>query len=158
MYAIIESGSKQLRVSTGSVIQIEKLEGEVGTQLTLDKVLFCSNLPSAEGDKKAEVLLGRPYLDGAKIETEIVGQGRGDKILTVKKKRRTGYKLTKGHRQYYTDLLITKVENGKGQSAELDKQEKEKILKKFFTSLAPKGDKVSRKPKKAKDKTKTITK
>ena len=126
MYAIIESGSKQLRVSTGSVIQIEKLEGEVGTQLTLDKVLFCSNLPSAEGDKKAEVLLGRPYLDGAKIETEIVGQGRGDKILTVKKKRRTGYKLTKGHRQYYTDLLLQKLRTVRVSPQNLTSKKKKK--------------------------------
>jgi large subunit ribosomal protein L21 len=80
MYAVIQSGGKQYRVQPGDVLQVEKLEGEVGSSVDFNQVLMVSR-PGAE---QSQVWLGKPTLAGAKVSGEIVGQGRGDKILIIK--------------------------------------------------------------------------
>lgn len=135
MYAVIETGGKQVRVTAGDIIQVEKLTGDVGSKVTFDKVLFVSN-PS---EQTSEVVLGQPYISGAKVEAEIVGQGRGEKILIIKMKRRKQYRRTQGHRQEQTQLLITQLAAG-AQSAALSATDKKVKLAKFFTLLKPKGE------------------
>ena len=76
MYAVIETGGKQYRVQPGDIIQVEKLEGEDGKALNFDKVLLMSK-GSAESP---QIWLGKPYLCGATVQAEIVGQGRGEKF------------------------------------------------------------------------------
>ena len=100
MYAVIETGGKQYRVNTGQTVRVERLEGELGSKVTLDKVLMVG------GDKTQ---IGSPYLDGAKVDAEIVEQHRTRKVLVFKYKRRKGYRVKKGHRQHYTALKITNI-------------------------------------------------
>ncbi|HZY31778.1 MAG TPA: 50S ribosomal protein L21 [Candidatus Methylomirabilis sp.] len=101
MYAIIESGGKQRRVSPGALVALERLEGEAGSQVELSKVLLV-----ADGD---QVKIGNPYVQGARVMSEIVRQGRGPKITVFKFKRRKRYRRTQGHRQEQTTVRITEI-------------------------------------------------
>ena len=101
MYAIIKTGGKQYRVSPGQTLRVEKLDGAVGDNVQLDDVL----LVGGEG----ETQIGRPTVDGASVDAEIVEQGRAKKILVFKKKRRKGYHKKQGHRQYFTGLKIKEI-------------------------------------------------
>lgn len=134
MYAVIETGGKQVRVTAGDIIQVEKLTGDVGSKVTFDKVLFLSN-PS---ESNSDVVLGQPYISDAKVEAEIVGQGRGEKVMIVKMKRRKQYRRTQGHRQEQTQLLIMSLSAG-SKSSEISATDKKVKLAKFFTLLKPKG-------------------
>lgn len=139
MYAVIESGGKQYRVQSGDFLQVEKLDGEVGKSVTFDHVLFFSK-PSTEN---SEVWLGKPYLSGANVKAEIVSQGRGEKLLIVKMKRRKQYRRTQGHRQDYTQLLVTSLENGTGEKILLSDEEKKAKLASYRSPLKPKGQAFS---------------
>lgn len=101
MYAIIESGGKQRRVAPGAVVILERIDGEAGSQVELSKVLLV-----ADGE---QVKVGSPYLEGARVMSEIVRQGRGPKITVFKFKRRKRYRRTQGHRQAQTTLRITEI-------------------------------------------------
>lgn len=100
MYAVIKSGGKQYRVSEGDRLRVEKLAGNVGDKLEFSDVLMVG------GEK---VAVGAPFVAGAKVNAEIVGQGRGKKIVVFKIKRRKGYRRKAGHRQFYTELKVTGV-------------------------------------------------
>ncbi len=136
IYAVIETGGKQYRVQPGDVVQVEKLEGDVGTKMVMDRVLMVSK-PSGDS---SQIWLGKPLLSGASVQTEVVGQGRGDKILIIKMKRRKQYRRTQGHRQYLTQLLVTSVDNGSGEKVILSDADKKAKLAKFQSHLAPKGE------------------
>ncbi|MGH7369379.1 MAG: 50S ribosomal protein L21 [Candidatus Methylomirabilaceae bacterium] len=101
MYAVIESGGKQRRVAPGALVTLERIEGEAGTQVELAKVLLV-----AEGD---DVKVGKPYVEGARVVSEIVRQGRGPKITVFKFKRRKRYRRTQGHRQAQTTVRIKEI-------------------------------------------------
>lgn len=101
MYAIVETGGKQYKVSLGEVVRVERLPGEPGQQLTLEKVLLLNDGSS--------ILVGKPYLEGAQVVARITEQGRGKKIRVFKKKRRKGYHKTQGHRQGFTGLKILEI-------------------------------------------------
>lgn len=100
MYAIIETGGKQVRVEVGSKIYVEKLEAEVGTVITLDKVLLI-------GDKV--VKFGNPYLNGAKVTAKVEKQGKQKKIRVFTYKSKANERRTMGHRQPYTCLVIEAI-------------------------------------------------
>jgi large subunit ribosomal protein L21 len=133
MYAVIESGGKQYKVQPGDVVQIEKLEGDVGSAVKFEQVLFSSNAKIED----SKVWIGKPYLAGANVQGEIVGQGRGDKILIIKMKRRKQYRRTQGHRQEYTQVLITSLDAG--EKLALSAEDKKAKLASFQSHLAPKG-------------------
>jgi large subunit ribosomal protein L21 len=101
VYAIIESGGKQRRVSPGAVVTLERIEGEAGREVELSKVLLV-----AEGE---QIRVGTPYVEGARVVTEIVRQARGPKITVFKFKRRKGYRRTQGHRQAQTIVRIKEI-------------------------------------------------
>jgi large subunit ribosomal protein L21 len=134
MYAVIETGGKQVRVQAGDIIQVEKLTGDVGAKIVFDKVLFMSN-PS---ETNSEVVLGQPYISNATVEAEIVAQGRGDKVTIIKMKRRKQYRRTQGHRQEQTQLIVLGLAGGP-KASELSAADKKVKLAKFFTTLKPKG-------------------
>lgn len=136
LYAVIQTGGKQYRVNPGEVIQVEKLEGEVGSTLGFNEVLFVSK-PSTEN---SQVWMGKPLLSGATVQGEIVGQGRGEKIYIVKVRRRKNYRRKQGHRQEYTQLLITSIANGAGETAELSAQDKKEKLAQFQSHLKARGE------------------
>ena len=100
MYAVIITGGKQYRVTAGSIIEVEKLEGNVGDTVKIDQVLALS------GDK---VTIGNPTVAGATVEAQILEQGKADKVLIFKKKRRHNYRRKNGHRQRFTALHITSI-------------------------------------------------
>jgi large subunit ribosomal protein L21 len=100
MYAIIETGGKQVRVEVGSKIYVEKLEAEVGSTITIDKVLLV-------GDKSVKV--GTPYVEGAKVTAKVEKQGLGKKIRVFKYKSKSNEHKTIGHRQPYTCLVIESI-------------------------------------------------
>ncbi|MGK5082345.1 50S ribosomal protein L21 [Bdellovibrionota bacterium FG-1] len=138
MYAVIESGGKQYRVQPGDIVQVEKLEGDVGSAIKFEQVLFASKVLS-DTAAEAKVWLGKPYLSGAQVQAEVVGQGRDEKILIIKMKRRKQYRRTQGHRQFQTQLLITSVDTGAGEKVGLSDADKKAKLGKFHTQLTPKG-------------------
>ncbi len=143
MYAVLKTGGKQYRVEAGDVLQFEKLNGEVGQAVQFSEVLFFSN-----GDeKKAEVWLGKPFVENANIDGEIIAQGRGKKLIIQKFKRRKQYRRKAGHRQDYTEVLITALDNGAGGKISLPSTDKKTKIAKFHSSLTPKGGKIKVTPK-----------
>ncbi|TSC95612.1 MAG: large subunit ribosomal protein L21 [Parcubacteria group bacterium Athens0714_26] len=101
MFAVIETGGKQYRVSAGQKLKVEKLNAEAGANLLLDKVLLV-----ADGE---DVKVGAPYVDGAKVEAKVLGQGRADKVIVFRYHSKTRYRKKKGHRQHFTELEITSI-------------------------------------------------
>jgi len=105
-YAVVFTGGKQYRVEKGKVIRVEKLPGEIGSEVEFPVLM----LRDEEGIK-----VGKPYLEGVKVVGRIVNQGRGEKIIVFKFKRRKNYRRKIGHRQYYTWVRIEgikEVQNG----------------------------------------------
>ena len=100
MYAIIETGGKQIRVEVGSKIYVEKLEAEVGSVVTIDKVLLV-------GDKSVKV--GTPYVEGAQVTAKVEKQGLSKKIRVFKYKSKSNEHKTIGHRQPYTCLVVESI-------------------------------------------------
>lgn len=100
MHAIIKTGGKQYRVTAGSIIEVEKLDANVGDTVKIDQVLALS------GDKN---VVGSPLVAGAIVEAQVLEQGKGDKVLIFKKKRRHNYKRKNGHRQMFTALHILSI-------------------------------------------------
>lgn len=141
MYAVIQTGGKQYKVAPGEVVQVEKLEGEIGSAAKFSEVL----LVAKPGESATTIWLGKPTLNGATVDAEIVGQGRGDKTITVKMKRRKQYRRTQGHRQDLTQLLVIGVSNGSGEKLELSSAEKAAKLDAFISHLKPKGPAFSQK-------------
>ena len=103
MFAIVRTGGKQYRVAAGDKIVVEKIAGDAGASVTLGDVLL-----AGEGsDLKA--------VDGLTVSAEIVAQGRGDKVIVFKKRRRHNYRRRNGHRQHLTVLKITAIGGEQGE-------------------------------------------
>ena len=101
MYAVIQTGGKQYRVSKGLKLKVEKLDAAEGDSVELDKVLMV-----ADGD---DVKIGAPYVDGGKVTATVTAQGRGKKVKIIKFKRRKHHLKRQGHRQAFTELEITDI-------------------------------------------------
>jgi large subunit ribosomal protein L21 len=101
MYAVIRTGGKQYRVSSGEKIKVEQLPADVGSQITLDQVLMV-----ADG---AKVSIGAPLVAGATVQATVVAHGRADKVHIFKLRRRKHYRKQGGHRQSYTEIQIDKI-------------------------------------------------
>ena len=101
MFAVIESGGKQHKVSEGDSLQVELLTEEEGSKVEFDKVLMISD---GKGSK-----VGTPYLEKAKVIGKVVRHGKTDKLIVFKMKRRKDYRRTQGHRQKYTEVLIEAI-------------------------------------------------
>jgi len=104
MYAVIQTGGKQYRVSEGSVLKVEKLLAAEGDSIDLEKVLMVS-----DGD---DVKVGHPYLDGGKVTATVKSHGRGKKVTIIKFKRRKHHLKRQGHRQSFTELMVTGITAG----------------------------------------------
>lgn len=101
MYAVLETGSKQYRVSAGDKLEIERLTVEAGKPVTFDRVLLVSN--------DGKVSVGSPTVSGATVTADVVEHIRGEKKVTFKMKRRKGYHKTIGHRQELTVVQIKEI-------------------------------------------------
>jgi large subunit ribosomal protein L21 len=104
MYAVIQTGGKQVRVEPGKTVTVEKLAGEVGTKVVFDQVLLVS---SGDG---GNVSVGKPLVAGAKVTGEIVEQARGDKLVVFKFRLRKNYVRKNGHRQDLTKVKIAEIQ------------------------------------------------
>ncbi|WP_332629285.1 50S ribosomal protein L21 [Halalkalibacter flavus] len=100
MYAIIETGGKQVKVQEGQEVYIEKLDAEAGETVSFENVLFVG------GD---EVKVGAPYVEGATVTAKVEKQGRAKKIIVWKMKAKKNYRRKQGHRQPYTKVVIEKI-------------------------------------------------
>lgn len=102
MYAIIQTGGKQYRVAEGQTLRVEKLTAEAGQSVDFDQVLMVG-----EGE---QMQVGAPMVAGAKVVAEVLKHGRADKINIIKFRRRKHHMKHQGHRQYYTQVKIIKVQ------------------------------------------------
>jgi large subunit ribosomal protein L21 len=103
VYAIIQSRGRQLRVSPGTIVEVDGSLGDNGTEMTLEQVLL------VEKDS-GEVLAGAPFVANAKIVGVVEGEARGPKLRVFKKKRRKGFRKTRGHRSVSTRVRITDIQ------------------------------------------------
>lgn len=102
MYAIIQTGGKQYRITEGQRLKIEKLDVAEGDEVTFDQVLM-------KGEVGQEPTVGTPYLEKTKVKAVVCEQGRGKKISILKFNRRKHHMKQQGHRQYYTEVKITEI-------------------------------------------------
>ena len=103
MYAIIQTGGKQYRVSEGDVVSIEKLTAAEGEEVVFDQVLTVVS--------DSDIKIGKPVVEGAKVTAKVVEHGKGEKILVFKYKAKSNYRKRQGHRQPYTKVEISKIED-----------------------------------------------
>jgi large subunit ribosomal protein L21 len=101
MYAVLETGSKQYRVTAGDTLEVERLEVEAGQPVTLNQVLLVNN--------EGTVSVGTPTVAGATVTAEVVEHKRGPKLIAWKMRRRKGYHRKVGHRQELTVLRIKEI-------------------------------------------------
>ena len=101
MYAIVEIKGFQYKLSQGEKLRVPRFDSEVGDTFTLDEVLLISD--------NGNVTIGEPTIDGAAVEATVTDQGKYDKIVVFKKKRRKDYRLKRGHRQDFTEIEITGI-------------------------------------------------
>lgn len=104
MYALIENGGHQHKVSPGDTIKVQKIEADIGKEISLDKVLLVS--------KGENIYVGNPFVKNSIVKAEIQGIEKSIKTLIFKKKPRKGHKKLRGHRQNYTVLKIIDIVSG----------------------------------------------
>jgi large subunit ribosomal protein L21 len=102
-YAIMKTGGKQYKVEEGDKIAVEKLEAEVGGEVSFDEILLISD------GQKATV--GSPTIAGAQVKAKVVSQTKAPKVLVFKRRSKKGYKKLQGHRQKLTEIEILKIES-----------------------------------------------
>ena len=101
MYAVVETGGKQYRVTVGASLKVEKLSQAIGDVVQLQRVLLLEN--------DGEIKTGSPTIDGAAVNAEVLGHGRNKKVQIFKMKRRKKYRRSQGHRQAFTELRVTDI-------------------------------------------------
>jgi large subunit ribosomal protein L21 len=105
VFAIIQSGGRQVKVMPGSIVEVDRIDAAAGDEVSIDRVLFLQKDDKDGG----EVLAGAPFVAGVKVIGVIDGESRGPKIRVFKKKRRKGMRRTKGHRSTYTRVRIKDI-------------------------------------------------
>lgn len=102
MFAVIETGGKQYKVTKGSVIKVEKLEGSIGDHFQLNNVLLIAD--------EGKIVTGNPFIEGSNVQVTILDQDRDHKVRIFKFKQRKRYRRTQGHRQYFTKLIVNEIQ------------------------------------------------
>jgi large subunit ribosomal protein L21 len=100
VYAVVKTGGKQYKVAEGDVLVVEKLEAEVGAEVSLDVLML------VDGEN---VMIGKPFVADANVTAKVVEHGKGEKIIVFKYKPKKNYRKKQGHRQPYTKLEILSV-------------------------------------------------
>ncbi len=101
MYAVVEWGGKQYKIEEGSILDVEKIDGEEGSLVVFDKVLLYS-----DGDK---IHVGNPYIEGMQVKATLEEQRKGKKVIVFKYRRRHKYRVKNGHRQRLSRVKINKI-------------------------------------------------
>jgi large subunit ribosomal protein L21 len=102
VFAIIQSGGRQVKVTKGEIVTVDRVDVEAGQEVTVEQVLLV-------GQDGGDVLVGAPFVTGARVVGTVAGESRGPKIRVFKKKRRKGMRRTKGHRATYTRVLVKDI-------------------------------------------------
>lgn len=121
MKAVIETGGFQYTVSEKETIRIPRIDKKVGDKIKFSRILAIVN------GKKSE--FGKPYLKGCHVEGEVIGQNRYPKVIVFKFKKRKDYKRLKGHRQHYTEVLVSKIAGKTSASKKIAEKKEEKPKK-----------------------------
>ncbi len=111
MYAVIKTGGHQEKVEVGQTLRVDLTEDDVGSDIAFPSVLLV-----AEGD---DVQVGTPVVEGAAVKGEVLAHVQGDKVVVFKKRRRARYRVKRGHRQQYLEVIITEIAAG-GKTAKCD--------------------------------------
>ena len=109
MYSVIECGGFQHKITVGETLKVPKMDAQVGDVVTVSNVLLFSNGETVQ--------IGAPLVSGAAVTLEVLNQGKGDKVLSFKRKARKRYRKTIGHRQLFTEVLVTGMAFGSDKSA-----------------------------------------
>ena len=135
MYAIFEAKGKQFRATPDQRIRMPSLGAEPGDRVTFDTVLL------AQREAGEDVLIGRPSLEGASVDVEVLRHGKEDKIVVYKMKRRKGYRRKQGHRQKFTEVRVVEIDFGTGESVKPEKKaETKKAEPKKVEAKKPKAE------------------
>ena len=102
MYAIVQSRGRQLKVTPGAVVEVDGRPGDTGSEFTFDQVLLVER-------EAGDIVTGAPYVANARVTGVVDGEARGPKIRVFKKKRRKGFRKTRGHRSFFTLVRITEI-------------------------------------------------
>lgn len=146
MYAIVEIAGQQFKVTKDQKVYVHRLQAEAGSKISFDKVLLIED--------NGAVTIGAPAIDGAEISAKILEHLKGDKVIVFKKKRRKGYKVKNGHRQFLTEILIEGISANGSEKQEVVSNKK--AAPKKAEEVVEVVEKVAKKPaaKKTKEETK----
>ena len=109
MYSVIECGGFQHKITVGETLKVPKMDAKVGDVVTVSNVLLFANGEAVQ--------IGAPLVSGAAVTLEVLNQGKGDKVLSFKRKARKRYRKTVGHRQLFTEVLVTEIAVGSDKSS-----------------------------------------
>ena len=101
MYAVVDINGFQYRIEKGETLRVPKYDLEVGAKITMSEVLLLT-----DGER---VEVGTPFVDGAEVAATVVGQGKDNKVIVFKKKRRRDYSVKRGHRQDFTEIVVNDI-------------------------------------------------
>ncbi|AIY12318.1 50S ribosomal protein L21 [Cellulophaga baltica] len=132
MYAIVEIAGQQFKVAKDQKVYVHRLQNEEGSKVTFDNVLLLED--------GSNITIGAPAIDGAAVEAKVIKHLKGDKVIVFKKKRRKGYKVKNGHRQYLTELVIESIVSSGAKKAEPKKEAVKAAPKKAAAKATDKAD------------------
>ena len=135
MYAIVEIAGQQFKIEQDQQIFVHRLEAKEGSKVDFDKVLLMDNA--------GKVNVGAPVIKGAKVTAKVLEHLKGDKVIVFKKKRRKGYKVKNGHRQYLTKIEILKIDENASVTKEVGpKKEAKPVVEKAPVAKKPDAEKA----------------
>ena len=134
MYAIVEMAGQQFKVSKDQKVFVRRLDDAEGSEVIFDKVLLL--------DQNGAITIGAPTIDGASVQAKVLRHVKGDKVIVFKKKRRKGYKVKNGHRQFFTEIQISEILATGGKKAPA-KESKPKKSKDDLTKVEGIGPKAA---------------
>ncbi len=138
MYAIVEIAGQQFKVKKDQKVFVHRLQGEAGSKVSFDKVLLLDD---------GKVTIGAPAIKGAAVNAKILNHLKGDKVIVFKKKRRKGYKVKNGHRQYLSEIVIESIVTS-GAKATTSEKKASPTKKETAKKVAPKTETKKAAPKK----------
>lgn len=135
MYAIVEIAGQQFKIEQDQQIFVHRLEAKEGSKVDFDKVLLMDNA--------GKINVGAPVIKGAKVTAKVLEHLKGDKVIVFKKKRRKGYKVKNGHRQYLTKIEILKIDENASVTKEVGpKKEAKPVVEKAPVAKKPDAEKA----------------
>ncbi len=135
MYAIVEISGQQFKIEQDQQIFVHRLEAKEGSKVDFDKVLLMDNA--------GKINVGAPVIKGAKVTAKVLEHLKGDKVIVFKKKRRKGYKVKNGHRQYLTKIEILKIDENASVTKEVGpKKEAKPVVEKAPVAKKPDAEKA----------------